>query len=126
MVGTNYNNISLAKPINNVMRVVKILETGEAPQRPVLGVQIFSVKSYRLNKDAFDKVYPDANIPEDLKYGMYVTDVTAGGVADKCGVKVNDILIKFNGVILKDTLYQKRTKTKTWKYLVKLLDKHDC
>ena len=103
LIGTNYNRMGLAKPINNVMKVVKILETGAVPERPVLGVSIFSVYDYRLNKDAFDKTYPNAKIPENLKYGMYITDVTSGGVADKCGVKVNDILVKFNGVTLKNT-----------------------
>lgn len=103
LIGTNYNNMSLSIPINLAMNVVGILETGKAPERPILGIQIFSVNLYQLNKEYYQASYPDAVVPEDLKYGMYVTDVTAGGVADKCGVKVNDILIKFNGILLKES-----------------------
>jgi serine protease Do len=36
------------------------------------------------------------------KMGAYVTDVTPGGPSDKGGVKVGDIILKLNGVAVKD------------------------
>ncbi len=98
---SKYNNMSFAVPINLVMEIVSQLEEGIKPKRATLGVQIIDVMSYWEDPEYFKLYYPNLSIPNDIKYGFYVTVVDAGGLAEKAGVINNDIIIGFNGVNIK-------------------------
>jgi serine protease Do len=81
-----YNGISFAVPIDEVMRVAdQIRKTGKVT-RGRLGVQISEVTT---------------DVAESLGLGRArgaeVAMVEPGGPADKAGVKVGDIILKFNG-----------------------------
>jgi len=81
-----YNGISFAVPIDEVMRVTdQIRKTGKVT-RGRLGVQISEVTT---------------DVAESLGLGRArgaeVAMVEPGGPADKAGVKVGDIILKFNG-----------------------------
>jgi serine protease Do len=81
-----YNGISFAVPIDEVMRVSdQIRKTGKVT-RGRLGVQIAEVTS---------------DVSESLGLGRArgaeVAKVEPGGPADKAGVKVGDIILRFNG-----------------------------
>ena len=81
-----YNGISFAVPIDEVMRVSdQIRKTGKVT-RGRLGVQISEVTT---------------DVAESLGLGRArgaeVAMVESGGPADKAGVKVGDIILKFNG-----------------------------
>jgi len=81
-----YNGISFAVPIDEVMRVSdQIRKTGKVT-RGRLGVQISEVTT---------------DVAESLGLGhargAEVAMVEPGGPADKAGVKVGDIILKFNG-----------------------------
>jgi serine protease Do len=81
-----YNGISFAVPIDEVMRVSdQIRKTGKVT-RGRLGVQISEVTT---------------DVAESLGLGRArgaeVAMVEPGGPADKAGVKVGDIILKFNG-----------------------------
>jgi serine protease Do len=81
-----YNGISFAVPIDEVMRVTdQIRKTGKVT-RGRLGVQISDVTT---------------DVAESLGLGRArgaeVAMVEPGGPADKAGVKVGDIILKFNG-----------------------------
>jgi serine protease Do len=81
-----YNGISFAVPIDEVMRVAdQIRKTGKVT-RGRLGVQISEVTT---------------DVAESLGLGRArgaeVAMVESGGPADKAGVKVGDIILKFNG-----------------------------
>lgn len=104
-----YNNMSFAIPINLAMNLAKTLEKGIKPERLILGVQIIDVSKYRLNKEYYLSQYPNIKIPDDLRYGFYITNITEGGFAYKANMQVGDIIIKFNDINLKYT-YELRSE----------------
>ncbi len=103
------NNMSLSIPSNLILEILKMLEKGEQPQRPLLGVTILDLSNYYKNKDYYDELYGDMNVPDGLEYGFYISEVVDGGVAAMANVQKGDILIKFNDSITKYS-YQLRAE----------------
>lgn len=101
IINSKYNNMSFAIPMNLVMEIVSQLEKGVRPKRATLGVQIIDVMQYWEDPEYFKIYYPTVNVPNEVKYGFYVTIVDDGGLAQKAGVQVNDIIVEFNGVEVK-------------------------
>lgn len=108
-----YNNMSFAIPINLVMEIVSQLEQGIHPQRATLGVSILDLTGYWQNPDAYQKY--NLQIPEDLKYGFYVSDINHGGVAEKANIQVGDIIVGFNDTEIK---YSYQIRAELGKYLI--------
>ena len=81
-----YNGISFAVPIDEVMRVSDQLKKTGKVTRGRLGVQIGEV-----SKEVAESLGLGA------ARGVEVSLVEPGGPADKGGVKVGDIILKFNG-----------------------------
>ena len=81
-----YNGISFAVPIDEGMRVAEQLKKSGKVTRGRMGVQIGEVSK---------------EVAESLglgsKRGVEVSLVEPGGPADKGGIKVGDIILKFNG-----------------------------
>ncbi len=81
-----YNGISFAIPIDEAMRVADQLKKSGKVTRGRLGVQIGE-----LNKDVAESLGLKNN------KGAEVTQVEPGSPADKAGVRVGDVVIKYNG-----------------------------
>jgi len=81
-----YNGISFAIPIDEAMRVADQLKKSGKVTRGRLGVQIGE-----LNKDVAESLGLKNN------KGAEVTQVESGSPADKAGVRVGDVVIKYNG-----------------------------
>ena len=87
-----YNGISFAVPIDEVIRVSDQLKKSGKVTRGRIGVQIGEVSK---------------EVAESLGLGqargVEVAMVEAGGPAEKGGIKVGDIILKFNGVAVERT-----------------------
>lgn len=84
-----YNGISFAVPIDEAMRVADQLKKAGKVTRGRIGVQLGE-----LTKDVAESLgLKDAQ-------GAEVSMVEPGGPADKAGIKVGDIILKFNGVTI--------------------------
>jgi len=81
-----YNGISFAIPIDEAMRVADQLKKSGKVTRGRLGVQIGE-----LNKDVAESLGLKNN------KGAEVTQVEPGSPADKAGMRVGDVVIKYNG-----------------------------
>jgi serine protease Do len=84
-----YNGISFAVPIDEAMRVADQLRKTGKVTRGRLGVQIGEV-----TKDVAE------SLGLGKARGVEVSLVEPGGPADKAGIKVGDIILKFNGTAI--------------------------
>ncbi|MES2295444.1 MAG: Do family serine endopeptidase [Pseudomonadota bacterium] len=82
-----YNGISFAVPIDEAMRVAEQLKKTGKVTRGRIGVLIGEV-----SKDVAE------SLGLGKTRGVEVSSVEAGGPADKGGIRVGDIILKFNGV----------------------------
>jgi serine protease Do len=87
-----YNGISFAVPIDEVMRVADQLKKTGTVTRGRLGVQISEV-----TRDVAE------SLGLGKARGAEVSMVEAGGPAEKGGIKVGDIILKFNGQPIETT-----------------------
>ncbi|MDO8438704.1 MAG: DegQ family serine endoprotease [Telluria sp.] len=87
-----YNGISFAVPIDEVMRVAEQLKKSGKVTRGRLGVEIGEVSKEVAESLGLGKAR-----------GVEVARVEAGGPAEKGGIKVGDIILKFNGVAIERT-----------------------
>lgn len=85
--GTSVEGLGYAIPINDVVDILEDLKTsGHVTGRGNLGINIVTVSTenamfmYRVNK-----------------MGVYISAVTEGSAAEKAGLKVGDLILKFNG-----------------------------
>ena len=84
-----YNGISFAVPIDEAIRVADQLRTTGKVTRGRLGVQIGDV-----SKDVAE------SLGLGKARGVEVSLVEPGGPAEKAGIKVGDIILKFNGTAI--------------------------
>ncbi|MES2318272.1 MAG: DegQ family serine endoprotease [Pseudomonadota bacterium] len=87
-----YNGISFAVPIDEVIRVSDQLRKSGKVTRGRLGVEIGEV-----GKDVAE------SLGLGKARGVEVARVEAGGPAEKSGIKVGDIILKFNGAAIERT-----------------------
>ena len=84
-----YMGLSFSIPIDVAMSVVEQLKTTGTVQRGLLGVNIQEVSPQMAEYLGLDK-------PQ----GALVTNVSEDSAADNAGVKVQDVIVKFNGEIV--------------------------
>lgn len=96
LVSSNIDNMGFAIPSNVILELLVFLEAGRTPERPVLG--IIGAEIRRLPESELKKY----NIPQDLRYGLFITEVNEGIGKDN-GLLPNDVIIEFNGVEIKMT-----------------------
>ena len=82
----NYSGVGFAIPVDYALNIAEQIINGETPSHAQLGVNLSTVNSataqrYGLSVDS----------------GAYVTQIYSGSSADKAGLKVGDIITKFDG-----------------------------
>ncbi len=93
-VAQGAQNIGFSIPINVVKEALsQFKQTGKFPAKPYLGVQ-------------YQMISQQAVVLNNVPQGAYVVSVIAGSPAESAGMKVNDIIKKFDGQELteEDTL----------------------
>lgn len=97
---TGVEGLGFAIPVNEVTGVVKeLMESGKIV-RPYLGV--YTVDLSNPYAPLSKKDIKDLKLPKDVKEGVVVLD--ALGPAKKAGMKLNDVIVKFNGKPIHTTL----------------------
>lgn len=95
------DNMGFSIPSTTIVDLLPYLENGKVPQRAKIGITVISVL------DLLQTDYKNADykyiIPEGLKTGLYITDVTNGSPAYGI-LQKDDILLEFNGVILRKSI----------------------
>ena len=95
------DNMGFSIPSNDIIELLPYLEKGKVPVRARIGVTVIAIKDL-LATDWENADYKYI-IPEGVKTGIYVTEVVESSVAYG-KIMADDIMLEFNGVILKDSL----------------------
>ncbi|MFA6627155.1 MAG: trypsin-like peptidase domain-containing protein [Bacilli bacterium] len=91
-VSDDIDNMGFSIPSNLVGTIVALLEQGLQPSRAKLGIMGREIRGFATQ----DRLEYD--VPSDLAYGIYVEEVTAGGVAENANLRSGDIILTFDGV----------------------------
>ena len=90
-IAGNAEGIGFAISIDHARPVIETLQTGEVPKRPLLGVNIIDVE----NLDETSRRQYD--IHEGAETGVVIVALVEDGAANAAGLKVGDIVTKFDG-----------------------------
>lgn len=99
IVDSKVDNMGFAVPINLGKSLSPLLEEGIQPTRAKLGITVVDIKSILYNPSAF----PEVIIPPEIKNGLYVNKIDAGGLGEAAGLQAEDIIISFDGVMINQT-----------------------
>lgn len=95
------DNMGFSIPSNDLVELLPYIEKEKIPTRARIGVTVIAIR------DLLQGDYKNAEykyiIPEGQKIGIYITDVSEGSVAYGI-LKADDIMLEFNGVVLKNSL----------------------
>lgn len=94
LVSSDIDNMGFAIPVNVIIDLIPFLEQGIVPQRAKLGVVGMEVAT-ALMSGSYD-------VPAGVTHGLIITEV-GEGIAQTAGVLVDDIIVEFNGVVIKRT-----------------------
>jgi len=95
IAGAQVEGLGFSIPSNIVYQVVNDLEKYGEVKRPFVGIHPISISKLTTEeKKGLDVDY--------LTKGVYVNDVTPGSSAQNSGIKINDVIVKINGEIIKD------------------------
>ncbi len=98
----NVEGMGFAIPSNDVARIVEQLEENGEVVRPYMGVYLQDVMQYPQTT-----LVNELNLPEDIRYGVIISDVEAGGPADAAGLSSYDVIVALDGEPV-ETLLQLR------------------
>jgi serine protease Do len=92
LVDSTIEGMGFAIPINIIRKLVfEYLVPGQAIVRPKLGILGLEVRGLT---EAF-KTENQIVVPDAYKYGLYVSDITAGGSISGSNVQVGDVILYF-------------------------------
>lgn len=107
VVGINSMKISeatvegmgFAIPSNEVIDIISQLEKNGKVVRPVLGISLLDLS--QISEQQQETVL---KLPEKVKSGVVVAQVESGSAAAKAGLKQYDVIVKFNGEQITDSI----------------------
>jgi serine protease Do len=89
MAAAGVEGLGFAIPINEAKPIIKDLMThGYVKGRPLIGI-------------AGRNITPEIAAMYDLPVGVYVVQVTEFGAAERAGIRTGDVIVKFNGKLVK-------------------------
>ena len=100
-VSNNIDNMGFSIPSNTLIELLPYLEKEKTPVRAKIGITVAAVIDLlQSNYESADYKYV---IPEEIKTGLYITQVTEGSVS--AGIlQKDDILLEFNGIVLRKSI----------------------
>lgn len=99
LVDDDIEGMGFAIPIEYAMSHVKSLENGEKIKWPILGIGMANINdSSILNKNGL-------KVPSNIKEGVVVISIKEKTAASKSDLKKGDIIIKIDGIKVKDSAF---------------------
>ncbi len=91
--------MGFAIPSNDVVSIINQLEANGEVVRPILGISLLDLTE--ISEQQQDSVL---NLPEKVSSGIVVAEVQPGSAAEIGGLEQYDVIVKFNGVDVTDSI----------------------
>ncbi|MEG0678722.1 MAG: trypsin-like peptidase domain-containing protein [Carnobacterium sp.] len=91
--------MGFAIPSNDVVDIINQLEKEGTVVRPVLGISLLDIS--QISEQQQESVL---KLPKDIVAGVVVGQVQPGSAAEKAGLQKYDVIVKFNGEKVKNTI----------------------
>ncbi|SEK75088.1 serine protease Do [Carnobacterium iners] len=91
--------LGFAIPSNDVVDIINQLETEGKVVRPVLGISLLDIS--QISEQQKESVL---KLPKEVTAGVVVGQVQEGSAAEKGGLQKYDVIVKFNGEEVKNTI----------------------
>lgn len=101
LVKSEVEGMGFAIPIEIAMASVDKLENGEKIERPYLGISMYDTSNSSM---AYKN---NLKIDKSITNGVVVADVENNSVAEKSGIRANDIIIEINGETIENSSHLK-------------------
>ena len=88
---SSVEGMGFAIPSNEVVSIIKQLETDGKITRPALGISMVNLSSVN------ERVIEQLNLPKDVKNGVVIAEVTANGSAKAAGLQAYDVIVEIDG-----------------------------
>lgn len=98
IISSSIDNMNFSIPINTIVRLIPFMEKGEKIERAIFDITCSEVK--KIINDGNRSKY---NIPNDIDYGIYVSEVANNGIGKKAGLDSGDIILAIDDTDIKFT-----------------------
>ena len=88
---SSVEGMGFAIPSNEVVSIIKQLETDGKITRPALGISMVNLSSVN------ERVIEQLNLPRDVKNGVIIAEVMAKGSAKAAGLQAYDVIVEMDG-----------------------------
>ena len=88
---SSVEGMGFAIPSNEVVSIIKQLETDGKITRPALGISMVNLSSVN------ERVIEQLNLPRDVKNGVVIAEVMAKGSAKAAGLQCYDVIVEMDG-----------------------------
>ena len=88
---SSVEGMGFAIPSNEVVSIIKQLETDGKITRPALGISMVNLSSVN------ERVIEQLNLPKDVKGGVVVAEVSSKGSAKAAGLQPYDVIVEMDG-----------------------------
>ena len=88
---SSVEGMGFAIPSNEVVSIIKQLETDGKITRPALGISMVNLSSVN------ERVIEQVNLPRDVKNGVVIAEVMAKGSAKAAGLQAYDVIVEMDG-----------------------------
>ena len=88
---SSVEGMGFAIPSNEVVSIIKQLETDGKITRPALGISMVNLSSVN------ERVIEQLNLPKDVKNGVVIAEVMAKGSAKAAGLQAYDVIVEMDG-----------------------------
>ena len=88
---SSVEGMGFAIPSNEVVSIIKQLETDGKITRPALGISMVNLSSVN------ERVIEQLNLPKDVRNGVVIAEVMANGSAKAAGLQAYDVIIEMDG-----------------------------
>ena len=100
LAGSGVEGMGFAIPINSILSIIDVVESGNKIERPYLGVELKEITNTFILQ-----YYYGIKISDDVDFGAVISYVEDDTPAAKAGLKMGDVIIEVDGTKVENVSY---------------------